>query len=94
MCQARRRDPAPSTAADSYNWVGIAAMAAKKMIVPHPTSFQITCEVSRILNVSAFAITLTLSNPSRWNRSAKAPAPPRTCCQTAITITQDRKCGR
>ena len=41
-CQSRRRQLAPSIAAASYWLPSTEAIAARKMIVPQPVSFQMT----------------------------------------------------
>ena len=57
MCHMRRQRPAPSTAADSYRFWLMAARAARKMIVPHPASFQIIWEVTTNRKASGLLMT-------------------------------------
>src|SRR5690625_4998497 len=69
-------------------------MAAKKMMVPHPTSFHTDWATTRILKVSELPMALKPSTPTLLSRVATSPSPPTTCAQMEITITQDRKWGR
>ncbi len=69
-------------------------MAARKMIVPQPTSFQMTWEVIGVANVSGLVIRLT-GLPVIWaSKSLTTPVPPKSACQMETTMTHPMKCGR
>lgn len=63
-------------------------------MIPHPASFHTLCAVSRNTKVSGLVMTSRPSWPF-WRRSCeKIPAPPNSCWKTAMTSTQEKKCGR
>lgn len=94
MCQILRSQPAPSMAADSYWPMSIDAIAARKMIVPQPQSFQMAWAVISSLKVPGSVITLPMVTPCSIRSVVTEPAPPSTCLNIATTTTHDRKCGR
>jgi hypothetical protein len=72
----------------------MAAIAARKMIVPHPASFQMPCAVSSSLKVDGSDMTSRPLWPWVARMRLMTPPPPRTCWNSATMMTHDRKCGR
>jgi hypothetical protein len=93
-CQKRRHGPAPSIAAASYCCSSTLDRAARKMIVPQPDSFQITCATSSALNSPGLPTIDTVCMPASCSRPLSMPVLPSTCWHSATTTTQDRKYGR
>ncbi|MOA13754.1 hypothetical protein D3C78_1338170 [compost metagenome] len=62
-CHNCRNLPAPSIFAASYIWGSTPAKAARNIMVPHPVSFQITSNVTMVLNQPELARKLILSPP-------------------------------
>ena len=93
MYNIRCRALAPSTAAASYCSWSMRDIAARKMIVPQPASFQMTWLVISPLNSSGTPM-IWMIGRSCWTRNVfSMPALPSICWNSATTITQDRKCG-
>ncbi|MNP81904.1 hypothetical protein D3C76_1803870 [compost metagenome] len=68
--------------------------AARKMMVPHPASFQMDWMVTRNGKNSGVVMASKRGRPRLSSRCGTAPVAPRTSEKTATMITQPMKCGR
>ncbi|BFO15755.1 hypothetical protein SHKM778_21430 [Streptomyces sp. KM77-8] len=93
-CHIRRQRLAPSMAAASYRSGLTEASAARKTMIPQPASFHTLCAVIRNLKVSGSVIRPIPSYPCSRRIWESSPAPPNSCWKTAMTSTQEKKCGR
>lgn len=63
-------------------------------MMPQPASFQTLCAVIRNLKVSGSVMMSMPSYPCCRSSCERIPAPPNSCWNTAMTSTQEKKCGR